>query len=168
MKIVKLLMLPAFLFTGVISLAQEIRLVKIEDVEKIISESKAPLILNMWATWCIPCIEELPYFQKEIEKNNKSASSADSIKFVLISLDFKEAFPSGIIKFIHKRKITAPVLWLDETDADHFCPKIDSKWSGAIPATLFINANTGYRNFVEGQISPENLKKEIRALLEKR
>ena len=141
---------------------QEVRSVKITEVEKIIAESKTPLIINMWATWCMPCIEELPYFQKEVKEHSK-----DSIQLLLVSLDFKEAFPSGITKFMNKRKITAPVVWLDETDADYFCPKIDAKWSGAIPATLFINNKTGYRNFVEEKISHEKLKKEIMAILEK-
>lgn len=140
---------------------QEIRRVKITEVEKIIAESKTPLIINMWATWCKPCIEELPYFQDEVKKY-------DSLQLLLVSLDFKEAFPDGIKKFMKKRKVTAPVLWLDETNADYFCPKIDTKWSGAIPATLFINNKTGYRNFIEEQISREKLQQEIMAILEKR
>ena len=148
-------------FTMLSCFSQEIRRVKITEVEKIIAESKTPLIINIWATWCKPCIEELPYFQEEIKKH-------DSLQLLLVSLDFKEAFPDGITKFMNKRKITAPVVWLDETNADFFCPKIDPKWSGAIPATLFINNKTGYRHFVEEQISHEKLKQEIMALLEKR
>ena len=58
------------------------------------------------------------------------------------------------------------LVWLDETNADYFCPKVDAKWSGAIPATLFINNKTGYRKFIEEQISHDKLKLEIRALLE--
>ena len=148
--------------------SQEVRSVKITEVEKIIAESKTPLIINMWATWCKPCIEELPYFQKEVKEHNALAGSADSLQLLLVSLDFKEAFPGVIEKFIKKRKVSATVVWLDETNADYFCPKIDPKWSGAIPATLFINNKTGYRNFVEEQISHEKLKKEIMAILEKR
>jgi thiol-disulfide isomerase/thioredoxin len=156
------------IFIGIIFLiaanakGQEVSSVKITEVEKIIAESKTPLIINMWATWCIPCIEELPYFQEEAKKHEK-----DSLQLVLVSLDFKESFPTGIIRFMNKRKITAPVVWLDETNADYFCPKIDAKWSGAIPATLFINNKTGYRIFVEEKISHEKLKQEIKALLEK-
>ena len=138
---------------------QEIKSVKITDIEKIIAESKTPLIINMWATWCLPCIEELPYFQNEVAEHSK-----DSLQLILVSLDFKESFPSGIVKFMNKRKITAPVVWLDETNADYFCPKIDAKWSGAIPATLFINNKTGYRKFIEEQVSREELEKLILAM----
>lgn len=145
---------------------QEIRSVKITEVEKMIAESKTPLIVNMWATWCKPCIEEIPYFIKEVEQHNKSVKlPQDSIQLLLVSLDFKEAFPDDISSFMKKRRFTAPAVWLDETNADYFCPKIDDKWSGAIPATLFINHKTGYRNFFEKQISHEELKKEIMAVL---
>jgi hypothetical protein len=90
------------------------------------------------------------------------------VQLLLVSLDFKESYPTGITKFMDKRRITAPVVWLDETNADYFCPKIDAKWSGAIPATLFINNKTGYRNFVEEKISHDELKKEIRSIVEKK
>lgn len=160
MKIMKSLLVFIFLSFGIVSFSQVIKSVKAADLEKIIAESKTPLIINLWATWCKPCIEEIPYFLEEI-KDHKN----DSLKILLVSLDFKEAFPDGISTFAAKRKFIAPIVWLDETDADYFAPKIDAKWSGAIPATLFINNKTGYHKFVEEQISPEKLKEEIRAML---
>ena len=153
----------AALFISSFIFGQEIKSVKATDLEKIIAESKTPLIINMWATWCKPCIEEIPYFLEEIKDHRK-----DSLKILLVSLDFKEAFPDAILSFAKKREINAPIVWLDETNADYFCPKIDAKWSGGIPATLFINNKTGYRKFVEEQISHKQLKKEIMAILEKR
>ena len=133
---------------------------KIEELEKIITETKSPLIVNFFATWCKPCIEELPYFLEEFNNHKK-----DSLQFLMVSLDFKESFPQKILAFAKKRKVNAPIVWLDETDADIFCPRVDAKWSGAIPATLFINPKTGYRKFYEDQLSHEQLKKEIMAIL---
>lgn len=161
MRKINLLILP-FVISS-FTFGQQVKSVKITELEKIIAESKTPMIINMWATWCVPCIEELPYFQEESKKHQK-----DSVQLLLVSLDFKEAFPAGIVKFMKKRNIIAPVVWLDETNADYFCPKFDVKWSGAIPATLFINNKSGYRKFVEEQLSHEELKTEIMALLETR
>jgi thiol-disulfide isomerase/thioredoxin len=142
--------------------AQEVKAVKATDLEKIIAEAKTPLIINFWATWCKPCVEEIPYFLDEIKEYRK-----DSLQILLVSLDFREAFPSDITAFARKRKFNAPIAWLDETNADYFCPRVDPKWSGAIPSTLFINNRNGYRKFVEEQISHADLKKEIMAILGK-
>lgn len=140
--------------------AQGVKSVKVEELQKIIAETKKPLIINFWATWCVPCIEELPYFLSEYEAHKK-----DSLQLLLVSLDFNESWQKTLPAAIKKRKITAPVVWLNETNADYFCPKIDSAWSGAIPASLFINPKTGYRKFHEDKLSHQQLKKEIMAIL---
>jgi thiol-disulfide isomerase/thioredoxin len=152
--------LLSILFAGYGAMAQDLKMVKITDVENIIAESSTPLIINLWATWCKPCIEEIPYFQQEVKKH-----TADSLRLLLVSVDTKEEYPEGIGAMAKKQKFTVPILWLDETNADYFCPKIDPHWSGAIPATLFINNKTGYRKFFEEQLSHEVLIKEISALL---
>ena len=157
----KCLTLLMIVIVAVTTHGQEIKSVKITGLEKLIAESKTPLIINFWATWCKPCLEEIPYFMDEAKKHSK-----DSLQFLLVSLDMKEAFPAQIKKTIEKRKIIVPVYWLDETNADYFCPKVDPKWSGAIPASLFINNKTGYRKFFEEQLSQEDLQQEIKGLLE--
>jgi thiol-disulfide isomerase/thioredoxin len=141
------------------SFSQDIKKIKIDELQKIIIEAKTPLIINFWATWCKPCIEELPYFLEEYTTHK------DSLQLILVSMDFKDEFPGRVAGFAEKRKITAPIFWLDETNADVFCPKIDSSWGGAIPASVFINPKTGYRNFYEEQLTHEQLKKEIMAIL---
>ena len=160
MKFLNSILVFCCLVIGAACSAQQIKKVKIDELQKIIAETKKPLIVNFWATWCIPCIEELPYFLEEYNSHKK-----DSLQLLLVSMDFKEEFPGTVVKFAKKRKITAPILWLDETNADFFCPKIDSSWGGAIPASVFINPKTGYRRFYEEQMSHEQLKKEIMAIL---
>jgi thiol-disulfide isomerase/thioredoxin len=167
MKTVMCFVIIGFLLCTQTIFSQNIKSVKVTDIENIIEKSKAPLIINIWATWCQPCIEEIPYFIKEVDNYNTSLSSpTDSISLLLVSVDFKEAFPAEISSFANHRKFTAPIVWLDEIHADYFCPKIDPNWSGAIPATLFVNNKTGFRKFFEKKLSQEELKKVIMALLE--
>jgi thiol-disulfide isomerase/thioredoxin len=123
--------------------------------------SEAPTIINFWATFCKPCIAELPHFQKLANKYKERG-----VKLVFVSVDLKEAFPKRILAFAKKLKITSTVVYLDETNADLFCPAVDSSWSGAIPATIFINNRTGYKRFFEEELPKEKLEKEIMALLE--
>lgn len=140
--------------------AQGIKKIKITDLQTTIRQSKTPLIINFWATYCIPCLEELPYFQQQVKAHAK-----DSVQLLLVSLDMADEYPSGIRSFAKKRKITAPIVWLDETNADYFCPKVDEKWSGAIPASLFVNNANGHRQLYEEQLSPAALQKAILTML---
>jgi thiol-disulfide isomerase/thioredoxin len=149
--------------TGTLN-AQDVKKVKITDLEKTITESKTPLIVSFWATFCMPCLEEIPDLQ---DVTKKYKGSADSIQLLLVSLDLQEYYPKKLQDFAVKRKFTAPVLWLDEYNADYFCPKVDSSWSGAIPATLMINNKTGRRKFFEEQLSREKIEKEIMTLVGK-
>ncbi len=166
MKVHRATLFLALVMLGIRGNTQDIRSIKATDLEKIIAESEGPMIINMWATWCKPCIEEMPYFLEEVNMHN-AANPKDSIRLLLVSLDFRSAYPEGIRLFAKKRKVSAPIAWLDETNADYFCPKLDPKWSGAIPATLFVNKRKkGYRKFVEEQLSHAQLKEEIMAILQ--
>lgn len=141
---------------------QETQKMKITDLEEIIAESKTPLVINFWATFCKPCMEEIPYFQKLGKKYSKQG-----LQILLVSLDMKDDYPGKVNSFIKKQNIILSTAWLDETDADYFCPKIDTAWSGAIPATLFINNNNGYSKFTEGPLTEAQLEAEIKTVLGK-
>ena len=84
---------------------------------------------------------------------------------LLVSLDLKGYYPDSIMATIKKHKIVQPVVWLNETNADYFCPKIDSSWSGGMPSSLFVNNATGYHRFFEEPLSREKFEKEIQAML---
>lgn len=156
----KFVLLIGFFFFIFSTEAQEIKRIKIIDLEKTIKESKTPLIVNFWATFCVPCIEEIPYFEEVVSQHKK-----EGVQLLLVSLDLKKSYPTEIKDFLAKKKFTSTVEWLDETNADYFCPKVDSSWSGALPASLFINNKKGYRKFFEEQLSREKLEKEIMAIL---
>src|SRR5678810_1086233 len=96
---------------------------KITDLEEYIAKSDTPTVVNFWATYCGPCIKEIPYFQEVVKQYEKKG-----VKLLLVSLDLKESFPDKISSFANKKKFTSTIVWLDETNADYFCPKVDSKW----------------------------------------
>jgi thiol-disulfide isomerase/thioredoxin len=140
--------------------SQSIKKWKITDLEEYIAKSDTPVIVSFWATYCVPCVKEIPYFQEVVKKHKDKG-----VKLLLVSLDFKESFPDKISTFADKRKFTSPIVWLDETNADYFCPKIDSKWSGVMPATLFINNKKGHRSFFEEEMPKDKFEAEVKKIL---
>ena len=151
-----------FVFTTVCVNAQNIPKWKLNDLKAAIANADKPTVFNFWATFCKPCIEEIPYFQQLIKKYDSAG-----VKLVLVSLDLSEAYPKQIALFASKHHFIFPVKFLDETNADLFCPAVDSSWSGAIPASLFINNKTGYRKFFEEQLTEQKLEQEIKNMLSK-
>jgi thiol-disulfide isomerase/thioredoxin len=157
---IRIISILFFVFATTVSGAQEIPKWKLDDLKAAIQNAEKPTIFNFWATFCKPCIEEIPYFQQLVKKYDSAG-----VRLVLVSLDMPELYPKKIRAFATKNKITAPITYLDETNADLFCPAVDERWSGAIPASLFINNKTGYRQFFEDQLSKEKLEKEINKML---
>ena len=148
-----------YLFTiAIASHSQEIPKWKITDVEKLVDAKIGEvLVLNFWATFCKPCVAEIPAF---IEVAGKY--KFEGVKLVLISLDLPSYYPAKIKTFAAKHQFDTNISWLDETNADYFCPKVDSGWSGSIPATLIVNTKTGYRFFTEGEMKADIFEAELK------
>jgi thiol-disulfide isomerase/thioredoxin len=128
-----------------------IRKVKIKDVKAMMDTSTIPMIVNFWATWCGPCVREIPYFDSLITARKKP------VKFLLVSLDFAPSYPKELAAFVKKQGYKGEVVFLNEFNADYFCPVIDKKWSGAIPASVFINNAKKYRQFYGDQLTRQRL-----------
>ncbi|MBK8089415.1 MAG: TlpA family protein disulfide reductase [Chitinophagaceae bacterium] len=145
-----------FIFSFSLLNAQSIKRWKMEDLLKYIDQSDSALIVNFWATFCGPCIEEIPYFQAITKKYE-----GEKAKLLLVSLDFDENYPEKISAFAKKYGFTAEIVWLDESKPDEFCPKIDTSWSGAMPATLFVNPKLKYRHFAESKLNAERFEASV-------
>lgn len=111
-------------------------------------------IVNFWATWCKPCVNELPDFEKIAAefKNQK-------VKFLLVSMDFPQQKESKVIPFIKEHQLKSEVVLLFDTNANVWINKVSPKWSGSIPATLIYNKD--FRKFHEGSYTYEELKSII-------
>ncbi|TRW24017.1 TlpA family protein disulfide reductase [Flavobacterium zepuense] len=111
-------------------------------------------VVNFWATWCVPCVEELPNFEKINAKYKEN-----KVKVILVSLDMAKMVETKLLPFINQKQIKSQVLLLRDPDADSWIPKVDSTWSGAIPATLIYNKDM--RKFYERSFTYDELEKEI-------
>ncbi|HEY4205191.1 MAG TPA: TlpA disulfide reductase family protein [Puia sp.] len=133
---------------------------KLTDLESYISRADHPLIVNFWATFCAPCNKEIPYFQSAVEKYKQQG-----VELILVSLDLPDYYPARIAKFANDHGYRATLAWLNETDADYFCPRIDKNWTGGIPSSLFVNNKTNYHRFYERQLTDQQVGPAIREMI---
>ena len=93
-------------------------------------------VLNFWATWCAPCVAEIPYFQQlQAEFNHQK------VAFIYVSLDFEKQIEKKLLPFLAKNKLKGEVIVLKQKGMSDWIGKIDSQWSGNLPATLIYNKN---------------------------
>ncbi len=97
-------------------------------------ENDTTYIINFWATWCAPCVKELPYFEK-INAEQKE----ERVAVILVSLDMPTMWKTHLVPFIKKKNIRSKVVILDDPKQNTWIPKVDANWSGGIPATLIYN-----------------------------
>ncbi|TVP52767.1 MAG: TlpA family protein disulfide reductase [Mongoliibacter sp.] len=132
------------------------KIISFPEFEQLTSQNSDKIrVFNFWATWCAPCVKEMPYFQKVQAEDS-------SLDLIFISMDDGRK-PERVTSFMEKRNISAPVYLLNDVDYNKWIDKVDPSWSGAIPATLFIKPD-GSRSFHEGEVTEEELKSMIQQL----
>ena len=137
-----------------------VEIVDFEGLKPIFEDhSDQVYVINFWATWCKPCVEELPYFE-EIHKEYKN----QEVKVILVSLDFPKQIKSKLIPFLEKHQLKSDVIVLDDPNSNFWINEVDPSWSGAIPATIVYKADK--RQFFEKNfISFEELNNIIKSYL---
>lgn len=115
-------------------------------------------VINFWATWCAPCVKELPYFEKL-----NSDYRTKKVKVLLVSLDMNKQVESSLLPFIKRKKLQSEVIHLHDPDADAWISKVDPSWSGALPATVIYTK--GQRKFYERSFTYEQLEAEVKQIL---
>jgi thiol-disulfide isomerase/thioredoxin len=133
---------------------QTVKIVKFTDLETVIKKNDNKLyVVNFWATWCKPCIDELPGFMDV----NKMYRHNSGFKMILVSLDLAKEAETKVRPFLLKNKMDVDVYLLDDNKRmNEWIPAVDKEWTGAIPATIF------YRNgkkleFVETKMQKTEL-----------
>ena len=111
---------------------------------RISKAGNATLIIKFWATWCKPCVEELPLFE---EYNQRYAGQ--NVQVVLVSLDFKSQLQKKFIPFLETAKLKSEIILFADQDANTWIPRVNEEWDGAIPATLVVQGKKN--NFHQGK-----------------
>lgn len=115
-------------------------------------------VINFWATWCAPCVKELPSFEKLNAKyKNKN------VKVILVSLDFPHLYEKKLKPFILKNKLKSKVIALDDADMNTWIPQVNASWSGSIPATIIYKNDTS--EFFEQSFTFEELETKLKLFL---
>ena len=131
-----------------LSSAQTVPSLSYAELKPLLNQSDDKIyIVNFWATWCAPCVKELPYFE--------ALNKRKDIEVLLVSLDFPKHKQSRLLPFITKNKLQSRIVLLDEADENYWINDINANWSGAIPATLIYNSQK--RDFYERSFTKNEL-----------
>jgi len=137
----------------------ELEIYNFEGIEKFFkTETDKTYVINFWATWCAPCIKELPHFEA-LNTNYKSKN----VEVILVSLDFPKAYEKKLKPFVIKHKLKSKVIALNDTNSNYWIPKVSEEWSGAIPATIIFNKDK--RQFYERTFNYKELINEVEQFL---
>lgn len=135
---------------------EQAKIVKLPQLQELITSKGDHIkVINFWATWCAPCVKEMPLFEKLGQERK-------DVKVTLVSMDLDlDPDPAKVHKFVARKKLQSQVLILDERDPNSYIEQIEKSWSGALPATIIINSKTGQRKFVERELHEGELEKLI-------
>ena len=137
----KYIILSAFLLMAGLAIGQKIAVYeKYDDFKHLLKfKNDTTYIVNFWATWCKPCVEELPVFE---EINKKYVG--EKFKMILVSLDFESQLESRVRPFLNENNITAKVVMLTDSKTNIWIDQVNEKWTGSIPVTIIYNNDFYY------------------------
>ncbi len=148
--------ISCFLIFFLLEVNGQVKTMTFKELQREMNNSEAALtVFNFWATWCAPCVAELPHFEELYDRSD--------VKVYLVSLDFA-ADKQKMLDFVGSRKLKSEVVWLNEKDPDAYMPFIDRSWNGAIPATLFIDS-WGKTYFHQKKFSKKELTETVNQYL---
>lgn len=101
-------------------------------------------VVNFWATWCGPCVKELPYFE---QLHAAGQHEGQPVHVTLVTIDLAMAYETSLLPFLEKQQLQAEVVGLRDGDANAWIDRVDPSWSGAIPITVFLRGEQ--RTFFE-------------------
>lgn len=142
--------------------AQRVNVMDYASFEKHLNAQGDTLVLyNFWATWCKPCIKEMPYFEQLAE-----AYADQPLKVVYVSLDFADQAQTLVEPFVKRKGIQSEVILLDAPNYNDWINKISPQWTGSIPASLLSMPSKGIHAFKEQAFEYEELEAWVASTLQ--
>jgi thiol-disulfide isomerase/thioredoxin len=161
MNYLKMLVLGGCLLGASAVHAQQVAVIRLSDLQKRLARpSDTTYVVNFWATWCAPCIKELPSFEQL-----NTTYAKQKVKVLLVSMDNASLLDKKVKPFIAKRALKSEVVLLNEPDPNSWINKLDPKWSGAIPFTLMVNNQKKKRQAFEQEFTQAELNTQVQAFL---
>ncbi|GAB2869589.1 hypothetical protein GCM10027044_34500 [Hymenobacter ruber] len=138
--------------------AQNVAVIKFPELQKRLARlTDTTYVVNFWATWCGPCVKEMPNFEQL-----RMANAGKKVKVLLVSLDYASQLDKKVKPFVKQRGLKSEVLLLNEPDPNEWIDKVDAKWSGSLPFTLIFNNQTKRRITFERELSAAELQAALK------
>ena len=133
--------------------AQQLTKGKWADLEKRFEHSEQLLVVNFWATWCRPCVAEMPHFEAVADEY-----ADQGVDLLFVSADDPDYFDEQLPAFLERKAIQHPVFLMDDTNPNNWVGEVDADWQGDLPATLLIDADGQPVAFRNGSMSEAELR----------
>ncbi|MBD2716597.1 TlpA family protein disulfide reductase [Microvirga sp. STR05] len=141
--------------------AQQVAVIKLPELQKRLSQpNDTTYIVNFWATWCAPCVKELPHFEQL-----GRTYAGQKVKVLLVSTDYVSQLEKKVKPFVAKRGLKSEVVLLNETDPNSWMDKVDTQWSGALPFTMMLNNKRQKRATFEKEFTQPELTAALQQFL---
>lgn len=137
-------------------LLEDVTARQLHDIVNSYKGDKAVLI-NIWATWCAPCIEEIP----DIIKLQRNYS--DELKVIFVSADFSDNRDQAL-EFLKDQGVDWTT-YFKTGDDQEFIEKLSGKWTGALPFTKIIGTDGEVVDSWEQSASYETFEKHIKTAI---
>jgi thiol-disulfide isomerase/thioredoxin len=138
--------------------AQQVPVLRFAQLQQRLARpSDTTFVVNFWATWCAPCVKELPNFEQL-----RTTNAGQKVKVLLVNVDYASQLDKKVKPFVKQRGLQSQVVLLNETDPNEYIDKVDAKWSGALPFTLIFNNKTKQRLTFEQELSLAQLTAAVR------
>lgn len=144
---------PLLVLAAPAAQAQRVAVLRLPDLQRRLARpTDTTYVVNFWATWCGPCVAELPDFERV-----RAATAGGKVRFLLVSLDYLSQLDKKVRPFVAQQKLGAEVALLNEPDPNTWLASVDAQWSGAIPFTLIFNNHTKQRATFEQPLTAAEL-----------